>query len=206
MRCGANPPVTGALEKARETAEKTLREQYGTTNRSALRELPVFREYAAYYRRFEKSYHVLMQLESVAQKGRSIPPVSSLVTAMFIAELESGVLSAGYDLGRLALPMTVRPVEPGERYALLGNQKEQEGKPGDMALADAQGIVGTILYGPDHRTRIDADTTDALFVVYGVPGLHRTAIDRHLDRLRDLVRLALPDALEGEREVVEAQP
>ena len=54
--------------------------------------------YAAYYERFNKTYHVQLQLESVALKGKSIPRVSALVEAMFMAELENLLLTAGHDL------------------------------------------------------------------------------------------------------------
>ncbi len=58
--------------------------------------------YASYYRAFDKTYHVLGQLKSVAVKGKAIPSVAALVEAMFIAELHNGLLTAGHDLARSA--------------------------------------------------------------------------------------------------------
>ena len=43
--------------------------------------------YNACYKGFKKTYHVQLQLESVALKGRSIPRVAALMEAMFMAEL-----------------------------------------------------------------------------------------------------------------------
>jgi hypothetical protein len=45
--------------------------------------------YHDYYKRFKKTYHILLQLESIVFKNKSIPKVSSLVEAMFMAELKN---------------------------------------------------------------------------------------------------------------------
>jgi len=205
LRCGANPPVGGALEAVRRETGEVLRRRFGGLDRKALKELPVLREYEAYYGRFDKSYHVRLQLESVAFKGREVPPVSSLVTPMFLAELEDGVLTAGHDLDRLVPPVTVRLARVGERFALLGNRKDQEARAGDQALADGEGIVGTILHGPDHRTRLDEASRNVLYVVYGVPGVGEERVRAHLERIRDLVRLALPEAGAEGPEILRAE-
>jgi DNA/RNA-binding domain of Phe-tRNA-synthetase-like protein len=204
LRCGANPPVTGALEEARREIGSELRRRFGSLDRKALRELRVYRDYEAYYKKYDKSYHVRLQLESVALKGRDVPPISSLVTPMFLAELENGVLTAGHDLDRLTLPVTVRIAREGEHFALLGNQKDQEAREGDQALADGKGLIGTILHGPDHRTRMDETTRNALYVVYGVPGVDAETVRAHLGRIRDLVRLALPEARAEGPEILRA--
>src|SRR5215208_5297622 len=53
----------------------------------AIRAIPPLPAYAAYYKRWGQRYHVAMQLEAVAQKGKALPRVAALVEAMFIAEL-----------------------------------------------------------------------------------------------------------------------
>ncbi len=193
--------VSGDLDERRRSVTAVLREKYGALNRGALRELPIYREYVRYYKRFDKTYQVLSQLESVAVKGRDVPAISPLVTAMFLAELETGVLTAGHDLHRLALPLVVAEGVEGERYELLGKGVHQEVKPGDVRVADGEGIVGTILHGPDDRTPITDATRDALFLVYGVPGVTPDEIRRHLELLRDHVKLAAPQAVEALLEV-----
>ena len=46
-------------------------------------------------------------------------------------------------------------------------------KPGDMMICDARGIISSIVYGPDQRTRITPKTTRVLFTVYARPGSTR---------------------------------
>lgn len=63
--------------------------------------------YAAYYKKFKKSYHVLAQLESVIFNGRWLPNTAALVAAMCMAELKNMLLIAGHDLDKITLPVHV---------------------------------------------------------------------------------------------------
>ena len=92
-----NPPENAALNTQKEELELAIRQQYAGLDRQALKSLPVFQAYRTYYKRFKKSYHVQLQLESVAFKGKSIPRVAALVEAMFMAELKNLLLTAGHD-------------------------------------------------------------------------------------------------------------
>ena len=49
-----------------ETAAETPTRSYAGASRAELLARPGLAAYAAYYRRFDKTYHVLLQLESVA--------------------------------------------------------------------------------------------------------------------------------------------
>ena len=195
VRNAPNGPVGASVEAFRTETEESLRARCGSMDRTALRELPVYREYAAYYRRFDKSYHVLMQLESIVLKGKHVPKVSNLVTAMFAAELSSGVLTAGHDLDLLDLPLDVSLASPDEAYALLGKETLQNMKDGDLRVADRRGVIGSILYGPDDRSPIGPETKNVLYLVYGVPGVSRDAIREHLERLWERVSSLSPNAV-----------
>ena len=195
VRNAPNGPVGASVEAFRTETEESLRARCDSMDRAALRELPVYREYAAYYRRFDKSYHVLMQLESIVLKGKHVPKVSNLVTAMFAAELSSGVLTAGHDLDLLDLPLDVSLASPDEAYALLGKETLQNMKDGDLRVADRRGVIGSILYGPDDRSPIGPDTKNVLYLVYGVPGVSRDAIREHLERLWERVSSLSPHAV-----------
>jgi len=67
------------LKVARNELENQLRSKYGSMDRKSLRETPVFATYDAFYRKFKKSYHVQLQLESVVFKEKSIFSPSALV-------------------------------------------------------------------------------------------------------------------------------
>jgi hypothetical protein len=63
-----------------------------------------------------------------------------------------------------------------------------------MAMRDGEGIVSSVLNGPDRRTRIAAETRAALFAVYAPVGVGPEAVRRHLEDIRANVLLVAPDA------------
>lgn len=140
--------------------------------------------YVQYYHHYRKTYHVLPQLESVIFKGKQISGINPLVEAMFMAELKSGLLTAGHDGDILKLPLLLRVAAGKEKYTGI-NGKEQTTKKGDMLLADSGGIISSILGGPDFRTRITGTTKKCVFVVYGVPGVSSNVIEAHLAQILD---------------------
>lgn len=193
LRGVANPPEHPELEQRKAELESRLRAEYGGLDRAGLASLPTLQAYAAYYKRFKKSYHVQLQLESVVFKGKTLPRVAALVEAMFMAELQNQLLTAGHDLDTLQLPVQIRVARGDETYTLLRGQEETP-KAGDMLMADQQGIISTILYGPDARTQITPATQAALFTVYAPPGIPAAAVQRHLEDIRDLAQLISPAA------------
>jgi DNA/RNA-binding domain of Phe-tRNA-synthetase-like protein len=186
----ANPKKSAALDDKKRELENLLRSQVST--KSDLEALPIIQAYSTYYKAFRKNYHVLFQLESVALKGKSLPDVAALVEAMFAAELKNMLLTAGHDLNALELPVRLDISKGHEQYVML-NGKEQSLKPGDMMMADNQGIISSVIYGPDRRTRIKQDTKKALFVVYAPPGVGEDQVTHHLQDIRDYVELFSPD-------------
>jgi len=193
MRDVVNPETDPALDRRKEALEAELRARYGALDRAALKALPVMQAYAAYYKRFGKSYHVQHQVESVAWKARSIPRVAALVEAMFMAELQNALLTAGHDLAAVEQPVRIDVAGGTEVYRRLGG-KEQVLKESDMYIADARGVLSSILYGPDERTQICPNTKQVLFTVYAPSGIEPAAVRRHLEDIRGHVHVVAPGA------------
>lgn len=193
LRGVTNPARHAALEARKAELEESLRQRYAGQDRAALWQLPVLQAYAAYYKRFKKTYHVGLQLESVVFKGRSLPSVAALVEAMFMAELQDLLLTAGHALAALSLPLTLDVARGDERYTLLRGE-EQTLKPGDMFVADGQGVISSIIYGPDQRAQIAPATQQVVFTAYAPPGIAPETVEAHLQTLQANVRLLAPDA------------
>ena len=189
-----------ALEQQRRQVEKELREAFGS--KEELDASAVLAAYSQYYKQFKKTYHVRQQLESVIFKGKSIPSVTPLVEAMFMAELKNGLLTAGHDLGQVQGTLTLDAASGEETYVLI-NGKEQTLKIQDMFLRDDVGVLSSIIYGPDQRTRIVPETKNAVFTVYAPEGVSRKMVEQHLEDIYSYVRLAAPQALRRERKVYE---
>ena len=189
----ASPKHHPKLDRQKEQLENELRSRFGGLDRAALKALPVIQGYNSYYKRFKKTYHVLLQLESVVLKGKSIPRVAALVEAMFMAELKNQLLTAGHDLEVLKPPLRIDVADGSENYIRINGQ-EQTPQPKDMFIADTQGIISTVLYGPDGRTRITSKTERVFFTVYAPPGIGEQAVEKHLRDIQAYVLLITPQA------------
>jgi DNA/RNA-binding domain of Phe-tRNA-synthetase-like protein len=177
----------------KEEFQKQLRSRFAGYDRGGLKALPTIQAYHTYYKRYKKSYHVQLQLESIALKGRSIPRTAALVEAMFMAELNGLLLTAGHDLETVQQPIRLKVAEGTESYTLL-NGKEQLLKTGDMFMADAEGVISSVIYGPDRRTRIKPETRQVFFGVYAVPGVANQTIQDHLEDIRDNIMIFAQEA------------
>ena len=184
----SNPPSNPALDAKKDELERDLRGKYAGFDRPRLRQIPVIRAYDAYYRGFEKSYHVLLQLESVVLKGKPLPRVAALVEAMFMAELDSLILTAGHDLSSLRRPLLLDVASSAESYEGMSG-KTITCTPGDMLIRDAAGVVSSVLHGPDSRTRIMPETTSVLFTSYAPEGVGEGELRAHLESIEGFVRL-----------------
>ncbi len=187
----ANPAGHGELDRRREELESQLRARFA--DRNALRALPAMQAYEAYFKRFKKTYHVLLQLESVALKGKPIPRVGALVEVMFMAELQNFLLTAGHDVAAIQMPVGLDVAHGSERY-IMYNGQEQALKSGDMMIADTQGVISSVVYGPDQRTRITPNTRQVFYTVYAPPGIGKEAVERHLQDIQANVQLVAPAA------------
>ncbi|HUE98683.1 MAG TPA: phenylalanine--tRNA ligase beta subunit-related protein [Anaerolineales bacterium] len=193
MRAVSNPGHHPALESKKAALEEGLRAQFSGQDRAAIASHPVLQAYGEYYRRFKKTYHVQLQLESIVLKGKSIPGVAALVEAMFMAEIQDMLLTAGHDLDALQLPLTLDVATGTERYTLLHGE-EQVLKPGDMMISDQSGVISSIVYGPDQRTHITPDTQNVVFTVYAPSGIDEQTVISHLQRIQENVIVFAPQA------------
>ena len=181
------------LKSARIKLESELRSKYEGSDRKSLRELPVFAAYDAFYRTFKKTYHVQLQLESVIFNDKSIFSPSALVACMFMAELETGLLTAAHDLKTLALPLVADGAEGHESYLRLDGS-EQGLKAGDLYIRDQKGILSSVIYGPDQRTQITMDTDQAVYTTYGPPGISVIQVQDQLEILESYIKIFAPAA------------
>ena len=192
--------LSEALEQQGQQVEAALRAAFAS--KEELEASAVLEAYGQYYKQFKKTYHVRQQLESVIFKGKSIPSVTPLVEAMFMAELKNGLLTAGHDLAQVQGTLTLDAANGEETYVLI-NGKEQTLKVQDMFLRDEADVLSSIIYRPDRRTCIGPETKRAVFTVYAPSGISREAVEQHLEDIYSYVRLAAPQALRREQKIYE---
>jgi DNA/RNA-binding domain of Phe-tRNA-synthetase-like protein len=192
MRAVSNPSHHAALESKKTALEEELRARYSGQDRATIASHPVLQAYGDYYRQFKKTYHIQLQLESIVLKGKSIPSVAALVESMFMAEMQDMLLTAGHDLDVLSLPLTLDVATGSEQYTLLRGET-QTLKAGDMLIRDRNGIISSIIYGPDRRTQITPETQNVVFTVYAPPGIEEQVVVEHLQHIKENVMLFSPE-------------
>jgi DNA/RNA-binding domain of Phe-tRNA-synthetase-like protein len=176
------------LEAKKRALESRLRARFAGYVRRDFLALPVMAAYERYYKHFDKTYHVLLQLESIVLKGKNLPEVSPLVDANFAAELDTLVLTASHDVARLQSPLLIDVSRVGDEFIRMNGIPKQLPL-GDMVMRDGQGVICTILYGQDNLSPITARTTHALYVAYAPPGVGVENVQAQLDAIEKNIRL-----------------
>ena len=199
-----NATLSACLPKLailREELERELRNKYSGMQRNNIKNISEVKIYSDYYKTFNKTYHFLLQLESVAIKEKRISEAPPFVQIMFMAELKNLLLTAVHDLTKISLPVTVNAASGKETYKTMGG-KEQTLKKGDIFMADKEGIISSIIYGPDERTRVTSQTTQALYTVYLPKGISLQYATDHLIYIREMVIGLSPYSKAGAMEIL----
>lgn len=187
----SNPKYDEALSQRKLELETDLRTRFDGYDRKELLDHTILAIYQNYYKRFKKTYHVQLQLESIVFKGKSIPNVAPLVESMFMAELDNLLLTAGHDLDRVESPIVADAANGNESYTKISNQG-QTLKSNDMYIRDGAGILSSVIYGPDARTKINPETTRVLYTTYAPAGIPQELIVKHLTGITEIVEIFAP--------------
>jgi len=180
-------------DRKRET-EARLRARYRGFTRQDFLSLPVMSAYERYYKRFDKTYHVQLQVESMVLKGKNLPDISPLVDSNFMAEVETFVLTAGHDAAKLRGPILIDVSREGDRITQM-NGVSRDIRAGDMIMRDANGVSCSILYGQDNRSPISSQTSRVLYVAYAPTGVPAEAVEAQLGKIEANIRLFSPMAI-----------
>lgn len=189
------------LDARKRQTEALLRERCKGFSRPDFLALPVMAAYEQYYKRFNKTYHVQLQVESIVLKGKSLPNVSPLVDANFVAEVETLVLTAGHDVAKLQGPISMDVSRDGDRITQM-NGSSRDIRAGDMVMRDANGLCCSILYGQDNRSPISPATSHVLYVAYAPAGVPAETVEAQLAKIEGNVRLFSPKAMVEQRRLL----
>ena len=186
-----NAHSSSSLEKRKRETEAHLRERYQGFTRQDFLALPVMAAYEQYYKRFNKTYHVQLQVESIVLKGKSLPEVFPLVDANFTAEVETFILTAGHDVAKLRGAISMDVSREGDAMTRM-NGASKVIYAGDMIMKDADGICCSIIYGQDDRSPISMETSRVLYVAYAPAGVPAELVDLQLRKIEENVRSFSP--------------
>ena len=191
------------LEQRKREAEARLRASFGGYSRKDFLSLPVIAAYDRYYARFRKTFHVLLQLESIVLKGKDLPRITPLVDANFLSEVETLILTAGHDADLLVEPVRIDVSREDDVITQMNGEARQM-YAGDMVMRDDGAVSCSVIYGQDNRSPISARTVRALYVAYAPQGVPVDVVERHLAAIEESVHLCCPGALVEQRRLVPA--
>ncbi len=146
-----------------------------------------------FFKKFRKTYPVMMQFESVLFKGRPFPAEDPVTGIAFLTELTTHMLSGTHDMDQIQ----------GEVELYSGTAKEDftgmQGRilhtyPGDFCARDKAGIVFSLIAGTDDRTSAKTDSTHVLYPVFGTPDMPVSMIEEAMAVLIRYVRVLSPEA------------
>lgn len=167
-----------------------LREQYRDYVRAdVFGQNPYFR----YFRKFKKTYPVMMQFESVLLKGREFPRWNAVTAVPFLAELETHVLTGTHDVEQLLGPAELYLAQAKEPFVGLRGDLVHT-YPGDLCARDEGGIIFSMIAGADARTCARQTSRHVFYPVFGVPGQDPAALRPMQERLAEYARILAPDA------------
>ena len=191
VRGATNVTEHPALERCKRALEAELCARF--RNPDDIKADGVIQSYTAYYKRFEKTYHLTQQLKTLVVKKKALPVVSGLVDVMFLAEMKNLLLTAGHDLASVVPPVTLDAGTGAESFTKL-NQESQVARAGDMMVVDSEGILSAVIDGPDYRSRITPQTRDAMYVVYAPAGITKEQVCGHLCDIKENILMFSPSA------------
>lgn len=179
------------MDLLKRTEIDRIKSNYQEYERTAVSSSEPVRHYVSYYKKFRKTYPVLLQLESILLKDKGIPRAGIPVEAMFLAEVKNQLLTAGHDLDKLKGDLTLNVSDGSGRYT-GSSGKELQLTEHDLFLSDQTGILSSVLGGPDYHTRITGATENVLYFVYGVDGITEEQIRDHLACIRGYLLTTIP--------------
>lgn len=167
-----------------------LREKHAAYDRKA-----VFGDnpYYRYFKKFKKTYPVMMQFESFLLKGRPFPRVNPITDIPFLAELETHALLGVHDMDRVQ--GRVEFFSGTEKTPFMGMRGEEvHTYPGDLCARDEAGIILSMIAGVDYRTFVREDSLHVFYPVFGTPGQPVEEIRALLELLSGYVDVLAPEA------------
>ena len=149
--------------------------------------------YVRFFKKFKKTYPVMMQFESVMFKGRPFPEFNPVSEVAFLMEIVTHVLSGAHDIDRIRGTVELYSAVCKEEFPGLRGTPFHT-YPDDFCGRDEAGIIFSEIAGADERTCAKQESTHILYPVFGTPELDETVIRNAMDVLIRYIQVLSPNA------------
>ncbi len=149
--------------------------------------------YFRFFKKFKKTYPVMLQAESVLFKDRPFPEVNPVTEVPFLFEICTFMLSGTHDIDRMDGPLTL--FSPNEKLPFMGLRGEEiHTYPNDVCGHDDKGIILSMIAGADARTCARMESCHVFYPVFGTMDISSEQIKSALGRIRSYVSVLSPEA------------
>jgi len=167
-----------------------LKEKYaGYDRKTVFGENPYFR----FFKKFKKTYPVMMQFESILLKDRPFPQFNPVAEIAFLMEIVTHVLSGAHDVDQISGPVQLYSATEKEEFPGLRGQPFHT-YPGDFCGRDDKGIIFSLIAGADERTCARLDSTHVFYPLFGTPDLPASVLEEAMEVLVRYVKVLAPEA------------
>ena len=150
--------------------------------------------YFRYFRKFKKTYPVMMQLESFLQEARRFPEVNPVNEVAFLAELKTHMLLGTHDIARIEGELVLFRDTQKTTFCGIGD-RDVHTYPGDISGRDGVDIVLSMIAGADNRTCVSLDTRHTAYFAFGVDGMPEDKVLSALALLERYAKALAPTAV-----------
>ncbi len=179
-----------AFEQLRDSELEAIRKKGEDYDRETwFRQDPYFR----YFRKFKKTYPVMMQVESFLLKGRPFPEGRYINAVAFLTELRTGILMGTHDAERVEGDIVIYTETEKVPFPSI-HGSEGHSYPGDTTGRDDKGVIISMIAGADSRTCLQDDSRHVLYLVFGTPLTSPEVLYECLDQVEEYVRTLAPSA------------
>ena len=181
---------TAAFEQLRDRELEAIRKEGENYDRETwFRQDPYFR----YFRKFKKTYPVMMQVESFLLKGRPFPEGKYINAVAFLTELKTRILMGTHDAERVEGDIIIYTETEKVTFPSI-HGSEGHSYPGDTTGRDDAGVIISMIAGADSRTCLQEDSKHVLYLVFGTPATSAEVLDECLDQVELYAKTLAPSA------------
>lgn len=179
---------TAAFENLKESELRKIREEGAEYDRDTwFRQAPYFR----YFRKFKKTYPVMMQVESFLLKGKPFPEGRYTNAVAFLTELKTRCLLGSHDADMIEGDLVIYQESEKTPFPSI-HGGEAHSYPGDITCRDDLTIVVSMIAGADARTCLNENSSHVLYFAFGTPGMDASALTGYLEQVDEYVKVLAP--------------
>ena len=149
--------------------------------------------YFRYFRKFKKTYPVMMQVESFLLKGKPFPDGRYTNAVAFLTELKTRCLLGSHDADMIEGDLVVYQETERTNFPSI-HGGEAHSYPGDFTCKDDLGVVVSMIAGADARTCLNENSSHVLYFAFGTPGMKTETLEGYLNQLETYIKVLAPTA------------